>query len=100
MALVYNGFSPYRLFAARLFAAYQAVAARFGAGAANAARRRSERSLPASISDIRDSEYCTGLNRQSVSRPQPGSVFDARYRGLSAQVALIDAAICRHTHMR
>jgi hypothetical protein len=95
MALVYNGFSPYRL-----FAAYQAVAALFGAGAANAAGRRSARSLRASVSDVRESEYRSSSNRRSASQPQPGSVFDARYRGLSAQAAFIDAAICRQEPSR
>jgi hypothetical protein len=95
MALIYNGFSSYRL-----FAAYLAVAARLGIGAADAAGRRSERSLTASADDVRESEYRSRSNRRSASRPQPGSVFDARYRGLSAQAAFIDAAICRHAHMR
>ncbi len=90
MAQVYHVISSYRL-----LAAYQAAVARLVASAADAVRRRSERSLVASIDDVRDSERRSGRGRQSASRHQAGSVFDARYRGLSAHAALIDAAICR-----
>jgi hypothetical protein len=95
MALAYNRISTYRL-----LAEYQAAAARLCAGAAEAVRRRSERILLASIEDVRDSERRSSWRRQSASRHLPGSVFDARYRGLSAQAALIDAAICRQERLR
>jgi hypothetical protein len=56
--------------------------------------------LPASINDVRDSERRSSRGQQSASRHLPGSVFDARYEGLSAQAALIDAAIFRQERLR
>jgi hypothetical protein len=93
MALVYNGFS-----AQRLFAASQAAAARLSAVATEAARRRLKRFLRASISDLGESEHRS--SREGTSRHPPGSVFDARYKGLSAQTARIDAAIRRQDRLR
>ncbi len=93
MALVYRGFSTYRL-----FAAFQAAAARLSAVATEAAGRRSKYFLPASISDLGGSEHRS--HRESDSRHQPGSVFDARYKGLSGHAAYIDAAICRQERLR
>jgi hypothetical protein len=95
MALVYNGISTYRL-----FAAYQAAAARLGAGAVKAVRRYSQGFLLASIDDVRDSERRSSWSRQNASQHLPGSVFDARYKGLAAQAALIDAAISRQEGLR
>jgi hypothetical protein len=92
MALVHNGFSTYLL-----FAAYQ-TAARLKAGLAEAARRRSERRGLTSTNELRDSEHRWG--RPSVSRHLPGSVFDARYRGLTAHAARLDAAIGRQERLR
>jgi hypothetical protein len=89
MALVHNGFSTYRLFAAYL------AAAQLNAGLTEAARRLSERLWLSSTNDLRDSEY-----RSSWSRQSPGSVFDARYKGLTAHAARLDAAICRQEHLR
>ena len=93
MARTYNGFSSYRLFAG----GYEA-AAEFCAGLAEAARRRAERSLLASENDLRDSEDRS--SRQRVSAHLPGSVFDSRYEGLTAQAARLDAAICRRARLR
>jgi hypothetical protein len=93
MALVYNGFSTHRLFAAS-----QAAAARLSAVATEAARRGLKRFSRASISDLGESEHRS--SREGTSRHPPGSVFDARYKGLSAQAARIDAAICRQEHPR
>jgi hypothetical protein len=95
MALVYNRFSTYRL-----LVAYQAAAARLGAGAAEAARRFSERFLRAPINNLHDSEHPSSGNRQSALHHLPGSVFDARYKGLTAQAAHLDAAICRQERLR
>jgi hypothetical protein len=87
MAWVYNGFSSYRLFAG----GYQAAAALY-AGLAEAVRRRLERPFLA-FNDLRVSD--DRWSRQSVSRRLPGSLFDARYDGLAAQAASLDAAVCR-----
>jgi hypothetical protein len=92
MAVVCNGFSTFRL-----LAAYQAAADRFGAGAA---RRCSGRFLLALINDLRDREHRSSGNRESASHNLPGSVFDARYKGLTAEAAHIDAAICRQERLR
>jgi hypothetical protein len=95
MAPAYPAISTYRL-----LAACQAAVAPFGAGAAEAVRRRSKPYLLASINDVRDSERRSSRGQQSASRHLPGSVFDARYEGLSAQAALIDAAIFRQERLR
>jgi hypothetical protein len=95
MASVHHAISTYRL-----LAAYQAAIARLGACAAEAVRRSSDRFLLAPIDDVRDSERRLGRGQQNASRRLPGSVFDARYTGLSAQAALIDAAICRQERLR
>jgi len=79
----------------RLLAACQAAVAPVGASAAEAVRRRSKPFLLASSNDVRDSERRSSRGQQSAPRHLPGSVFDARYEGLSAQAALIDAAIFR-----
>jgi hypothetical protein len=95
MALVYRRFStdgpP---------AAYQAAVARLCASAAAAARRRLERLFLALISGVRDSEVRPGRSEESVSRHLPGSVFDTRYKGLTAQATYIDAAIRRQARLR
>jgi hypothetical protein len=93
VARVYNGFSSYRPFAG----GYQAAAGLY-ADLAEAARRRWERLWLAFTSDLRDSE--DRWSRPSVSGRLPGSLFDARYKGLSADAAGIDAAImCRREHL-
>jgi hypothetical protein len=92
MALVYNGFLTHRL-----LAAYQ-TAARLNAGLSEAARRFSEFRWP--TSDLPDSERRSARSRQSASGHLPGSVFDARYKGLSADAARLDAAICRQKRLR
>jgi hypothetical protein len=95
MALVYRRFStdgpP---------AAYQAAVARLCAGAAEAARRRLERLFLALIDGIRDGEDRLGWSEESVSPHLPGSVFDTRYMGLTAQATYIDAGICRRARLR
>ncbi len=93
MALVYNGFSTHRLFAAS-----QAVAARLGAIATEAVRRRLQRFWPPSVEELGESELRS--IRENASRHPPGGVFDARYKGLSAHAARIDAAICRQERLR
>jgi hypothetical protein len=94
MALVYNRFSIYRL-----FAAYQPVA-RFHAGFTEGDRRRPERRAPSATNDLRDSERYSSWSRQSASQHLPGSAFDARYRGLTADAGRLDAAICRQERLR
>jgi hypothetical protein len=93
MALVHNGSSTYRLLAAS-----HAVVARLSAAATEAARRQLRRFWPPSIIDLGESEPRS--SREGASRHSPGSVFDARYRGLSAQAARIDAAVCRQERPR
>jgi hypothetical protein len=108
MALVYNGFLTHGL-----LAAYQA-AARLNACLSEAARRFSEFRWPfstsdlpdrefrwpISTSDLPDSERRSGWSRQSASAHLPGSVFDARYKGLTGHAARLDAAICRQKRLR
>jgi hypothetical protein len=95
MALVYRRFStdapP---------AAYQAAVARLCAGAAEAARRRLGRLFLTLIDGIRDSEGRPNRSEESFSRHLPGSVFDTRYKGLTAQATYIDAGICRRARLR
>jgi hypothetical protein len=92
MALVYNRLSTYRL-----LVAYQAAAARFGAGAVEAARRCF---VLAPMNDPRDSEHRSSGTGESALRHLPGSLFDARYKGLTGQAAHLDAAICRQERLR
>jgi hypothetical protein len=89
MALVHNDFSIYRPSAAYV------TAARLIAGLTEVARRLSERRRLTLTNDLRDSEYRSSWRRQS-----PGSVFDTRYKGLTAHAARLDAAICRQEHLR
>jgi hypothetical protein len=91
MARTYNGFSSYRRFAG----GYQSAAG-FCAGFADAVSRGFARLWPNS-NDVRGSEY--RLSRQSVSGRLPGSLFDARYDGLTADAARLDAAICRRREL-
>jgi hypothetical protein len=88
MSLVHNGLSSYKLLAAHL------IAARL-VGLTEAAKRLSERSWLTSANELRDGEDRSSWNGQS-----PGSVFDARYKGLTAHAAFLDAAICRQEHLR
>jgi hypothetical protein len=90
MARVYNGFSSYRLFAG----GYQAAAALY-VGLAEAVRRRLERPC---LNYLRVSD--DRRSRQRDSRHLPGSLFDARYEGLSAHAASLDAAVCRRGRLR
>ena len=84
MAPAYPAISTYRL-----LAACQAAVAPSGAGAAEAVRRRSKPYLLASINDVRDSERRSSRGSRAL-----------RYEGLSAQGALIDAAIFRQERLR
>lgn len=90
MALVHNEFST-----SRLFAAYR-IAARFNARFTEVAKRLSERYSLTLINGERRSNWTW----QSSSRYLPGSVFDPRYKGLSAHAARLDAAICRQESLR
>ena len=90
MALVHNGFSAYRPFAA------SKTVARLNALLAEAVKRFSESRWLTSTNDLRGS----GLSLRSDSEPLPGSVFDARYEGLTAHAARLDAAICRRQRLR
>jgi hypothetical protein len=90
---VYFGFSSFRLFAD----GYQAAAGFYG-GLAKAAGRRSVRLWLTLVNDFRDGE--DRWSRQGVSGPLPGSVFDARYEGLTTDAARLDAAICRQERLR
>lgn len=89
MVLVHNGFSTYRPSAAYV------TAARLIAGFTEVARRLSERRWLTLTGDVRNNEHRSGWSTRT-----PGSVFDARYKGLTAHAARIDAAICRQEHLR
>ena len=91
---MYNGFPTFIL-----FAAYQ-TAARVNAGLTEAARRRSERRWLTLTNNLRDSEHRSSRGRQSAPQNLPGSVFDARYKGLSGHAARLDVAICRQERLR
>jgi hypothetical protein len=94
MAQVYRGFSSYKPFVG----GYQAVAGLY-ARLAEAARRRLERLRLTFTSDLRDGE--DRWSQQRVSGHLPRSLFDARYKGLTADAVGIDAAImCRREHLR
>ena len=88
MSLVHNGFLTFRFFAAL-------SAARPDAGLTAPAGR-----YLASTNGVRDSEFRPSWSRQRASQGLPGSVFDARYEGLTAHAARLDAAICRHERLR
>jgi hypothetical protein len=93
MARVYSGFSNYKPFVG----GYQAAG--LYARLAEAARRRLERLRLTFTSDVRDSE--DRWSQRRVSGHLPGSLFDARYKGLTADAAGLDAAImCRREHLR
>jgi hypothetical protein len=94
MTWVYNGFSSYRLLAG----GDQAAARRY-AGLAEAARRRLEYLWLTAINNLRNSEDRLSWSRQSTSRRLPGSLFDARYAGLTAHAARLDEAICRRQRL-
>jgi hypothetical protein len=94
MTWVYNGFSSYRLLAGG-----DQAAARLCASLAEAARRRLECLWLTAINDLRNSEDRLSRSRQSSSQPLPGSLFDARYAGLTVHAAHLDAAICRRQRL-
>jgi hypothetical protein len=94
MAQVHHRFSIYWL-----FAAYQ-TGARLKAGLADAAKRRSDRRRLNSVNDLSDGERRSSCRRQGASQYLPGSVFDARYKGLAVHAARLDAGICRQERLR
>jgi hypothetical protein len=94
MDLVQSRFSTFIL-----FAAYQ-TAARLGAGLSAAVMRGSERHWLTSANDLRDSEHRPSWSRQSTSQCLAGSVFDARYKGLTGHAACLDAGISRRERLR
>jgi hypothetical protein len=95
MALVYRRFSTHGP-----PAAYQAAAARLCASAVDAARRHLARLFLPSIDGARDSADRSNWSEAGFPRHQPGSVFDSRYKGLTAQAMYIDAGICRRMRLR
>jgi len=62
--------------------------------------RHSERRWLTSTNDLRDSERRPSWSRQSTSRHLQGSVFDARYKGLTGYAACLDAGISRRQRLR
>ena len=94
MVLVHSRFSTFIL-----FATYR-TAARLSAGLSGTSMRRSERRWLTPANDLRDSEHRPSWSRQSTSRHLPGSVFDARYKGLTGYAALLDAGISRRQRLR
>jgi len=95
MAQVHNAFSTYRLFAS----GPQAVAGLYVILAATVARLLAPRQLTC-VGDLRDREYLPSRSREGPSPQLPGSLFDARYDGLAAHAARLDAAICRRMQLR
>jgi hypothetical protein len=94
MARVYSGLSSYK----PVVGSYLAAAGLY-ARLAEAARRRLGRLWLTFTSDLRDSE--DRWSQQRISGHMPGSLFDPRYKGLTADAAGIDAAImCRRDHLR
>lgn len=94
MTRVYNRFSSYRLFAGGDHAA-----ARLYTGLAEAIRRRLGYLRLTGINDLRNSEDRLSWSRLSTSQRLPGSLFDARYAGLTAHAAHLDTAICRRQRL-
>jgi hypothetical protein len=47
----------------------------------------------------KDGRPIEGRIRSSWRRRSPGSLFDTRYKGLTAHAARLDAAICRQEHL-
>jgi hypothetical protein len=94
MALVHSRFSIYRLFSAHQIAALVSV------GLTEAAKRRSKRRELIATNDLHESEHRLSRSRQRASQHLPGSVFDGRYKGLTADAARLDAAICRQDRLR
>jgi hypothetical protein len=102
MALVYKEFSAFRLFAAVY------------AGLTEAASSQTFEPSPRQVRHItvaagvgyvgqfafRDGVCRSSWNRQLASQGLPGSVFDARYNGLTADAAYLDAAIRRQERLR
>jgi hypothetical protein len=94
MARVYSGLSSYK----PVVGSYLAAAG-LCARLAEAARCRSERLWLTFTSDLRDGE--DRWSQQRGSGHVPGSLFDPRYKGLTADAAGVDAAImCRREHLR
>jgi hypothetical protein len=94
MARVYSGLSSYK----PVVGSYLAAAGLY-ARLAEAARRRLERLWLTFTSDLRDSE--DRWSQRRVSGHVPGSLFDPRYKGLTADAAGIDAAImCSREYLR
>jgi hypothetical protein len=88
MALVLNSFSIFGLFAA------------LHAGLTETAKGRSKGLWLTPTNYPRHSERRPSWGRQRASQGLPGSVFDARYNGLTAHAAYLDAAICRRERLR
>lgn len=103
MALVHKGFSTFRLLAA--LGAYFAETA--SSQKFEPSRRQIRQTVVAAgvayvgqFGYPSDSEYRSSCSRQSAPQDLPGSVFDARYKGLTAQAAYLDAAICSRERLR
>jgi len=94
MALVHNGFLTFRLFAA------SQTAARLGAGLTDVAIRLTVRRWLTSTNVLRNTEHRSSWSKQPAWRHLPGSVFDTRYKGLTAHAARLDAGICRQERLR
>ncbi len=81
----------------RLFADGYEAAAGLCAGLAEAVTCRAGRLWLTLTVDFGDSEDRWSPN---VPGPLPGSLFDARYDGLTGDAARLDAAICRRERLR
>jgi hypothetical protein len=95
MTLVYRRFSPYPP-----PEAYRAAAARLSAGVHKAVRRHLERLFLVLFDGARASEDRSSWSEERPAQHLPGSVFDVRYKGLTAQATYLDAGICRRARMR
>ena len=103
MALVHKGFSTFRPLAA--------LSAHFPETASSQKFEPSRRQIRQTVvaagvgfagqfGHPHDSEYRFSRSRQRALQGLPGSVFDARYKGLTAHAAYLDAAICRAGRLR
>jgi hypothetical protein len=95
MAQAHNEFPTYRPFLVVQTAAQRCAAL------TEAAKRFSPRGWLMAIINLGNSRHSLDWRAQSgAAEPQPGSIFDARYKGLTADAARLDAAICRQRHLR
>jgi hypothetical protein len=103
MALVHKGFSTFRLFAAVHAGFTEAVLSQTFEPSRRQTRQKVVAASAPYVGQLayrRDSERRPSSSQPRASQGLPGSVFDARYNGLTAHAAYLDAAICRRERLR